>query len=295
MDGFDHTTLHAWMQRCGVESDRGTIRAMTAAASDVGLGTLYERWAVYERLRLWRRGATSALEGPVDGMAGMPGLHLLDLAKAGLDVTVVHADPEARERVRRVYAAAGIEQRLQLRAQLPDERFDLVVGFNFATHVPDWRAHLDALATRCGGALIVFATHPASYGAWTRRALRRIEPGPSRDELFDHESCRPAVMREALGRHGRVREEAFVDCPWWPDLFVSPGQTLLSASFARFRGGSGRASTRWDFGPDDYPFAAPSLPDRVRAALARHPGFDRAPGAIASMFAHHRAYRAIVG
>lgn len=268
---------------------------MNLAERDVGLGTLYERWAIYERLRRWGAGAASALEGPVDGMAGIPGLHLLDLARSGTRITVVLADAQARERVARAYAAAGLGDRLRLLRELPDERFDLVVGFNFATHVPDWRAHLAQLAARSSRELVVFATHPDSYGAWLRRALRRVEPGPRRSELFDHESCRPSVMRAALERHGRITHEAYVDCPWWPDLFVSAGQTLASASLARFGGGSGSASTRFDYEPERFPFASDHLPDPVRRALDRHPGFDRAPSAIAGVFAHHRAYRLTVG
>ena len=86
-------------------------------------------------------------------------------------------------------------------------------------------------------------------------------------------------------------EERFVDCPWWPDLFVSAGQTLASATRERFGGAAPPPSTPFDWGPDDYPFAATSRPASLRRALRRHPTFDVAPPAVASLFAHHRAYR----
>lgn len=269
---------------------------MTLVERDAGLGTLYERWAIQGLLDRWFAGVPTALEGPVDGMAGMPGLHLLGLAKGGTRVTVVHPDPRARDAVRRVYRSAGCGDRLSLVSELPEAGHDLVLGFNFATHVEDWRAHLAALADRADRWVVVFATHPRSYGAWIRRGLRRLEPGPRRAEQFDHPSCEPRVMREALRRHGVVEAEAYVDCPWWPDLFVSAGQSLASASLSRF-GLAGRAGPRatYDFGPEDFPFARPELPPRLARALRRHPGFDRLGGPIAGVFAHHRAFRVAVG
>ena len=291
------SSLVAGKQAALVSSARVLQNLSVSATRDVGLGTAYERWAIYRLLDQWLAPAppATALEGPADGMAGMPGLHLLSLARRGTHVTVVLPEPEAVERVRMVYARAGLADRLRARvgAGVPrGERFELVLGFNFAHQVEDWRAHLRDLAVAATRRLAVFATHPASYGAWIRRGLRRIEPGGGRAELFDHEACRPAVLRPALERHGRVTAERYVDCPWWPDLFVSAGQTLAGATMARLRGGRdrGEGGTRFDWGPERFPFAKEPLPAGLRAALRRHPGFDRAPEPIAGLFAHHRAY-----
>jgi hypothetical protein len=265
------------------------------AAKDVGLGTAYERWAIYRLLERWVPSPpVTALEGPLDGMAGMPGLHLLPLARQGTRVTVVVPTPEALARVRTIYANAGAADRLDGRVGTrvpPAERYEVVLGFNFAHETGDWRGHLDRLAGAATRRLIVFATHPGSYGAWIRRGLRRVEPGGRRPELFDHEACRTTVLRPALARHGRVIAERYVDCPWWPDLFVSAGQTLAGATMTRLGAGRrGEGGTRFDWGPSSFPFARESTPAPLRAALRRHPGFDGAPGPIAGLFAHHRAY-----
>lgn len=260
---------------------------------DTGLGTAYERWAIYALLERWLspRRPASAMEGPIDGMAGMPGLHLLPLARAGARITVILADPDARERVRVVYRRAGLEDRLELRSQADGARAEVQLVFNAAHRVADWRAHLADAAARAERWLVVFATHPASYGAWARRVLRRLEPGAAPREQFDHESCRPEVMRAALSRHGRIAAEAYVDCPWWPDLFVSPGQSLASATLGRLRGGAREASpSRWDFTAEAFPFAEGTRPPAIARALRRHPGFERAPERLAGVFAHHRAY-----
>lgn len=271
------------------------------ATKDVGLGTAYERWAIYRLLEEWVAAPpATALEGPLDGMAGMPGLHLLPLARRGTKVTVVLPTSESLNRVRTIYSRAGLEDRLDARvgATVPrGDRFELVLGFNFAHETENWRGHLRDLASTATRRLVVFATHPGSYGAWIRRGLRRVEPGGGRPELFDHEACRTAVLRPALERHGRVIAERYVDCPWWPDLFVSAGQTLAGATMSRLRGRSpgGEGGTRFDWGPERFPFARDGTPPTLRRALRRHPGFERAPEPIAGLFAHHRAYLVDVG
>jgi len=266
----------------------------TVAVKDVGLGTAYERWAIYDLVARWGAAAASALEGPIDGMAGMPGLHLLPLARRGCRVTVAHPDAGALSRVEAVYARAGLSDRLATtqRERVPEGPFDLVLGFNFHDRLPAgaWRSHISALAQAAARDLVIFATHPRSYGTYLRRVVRTFERART-PELFDHEACEPEVMRKALGEHGTIVEERFVDCPWWPDLFVSAGETLTSASRARLGANGGAVSTPYDWGPDRFPFATTSRPAELRRALRRHPTFDAAAPTVAGFFAHHRAFR----
>jgi hypothetical protein len=122
-----------------------------------------------------------------------------------------------------------------------------------------------------------------------RRGLRLLER-ERRMELFDHESSRPRVLESELLRHGRIVERAWVDCPWWPDLFVEAGQTLWSGSLARLLRRQSRQAppARFCWGPDDYPWGRSDLPAELASALTRHPTFDGAPF-VAPVFAHHRA------
>lgn len=265
---------------------------MSAPLVDVGLGTAYERWAVYRRIVRWLGSAppATALEGPVDGMAGMAGLHLLPLARRGTRVTVVLPDPAARDVVREIYARAGLGERLELLDALPSEPRDVVLGFNFAPAVDDWHGHLASLAARARTHLLIVATHPASYGVLLRRALRRLER-ERRPELFEHPASRPEVLRAALRVHGELIDEAFVDCPWWPDLFVSAGETLRGATLARLGRPAGRhVPSPFDVGPADFPFAHDDVSPALRRALSRHPRFEDASPRLAALFAHHRAY-----
>jgi len=156
---------------------------------DVGLGTGYERLAIWRLLERWLAGlpVRTACEGPVDGMAGMPGLHLVDRARQGTQVTVFHEDPGALDRVRQIYRLLGVEPALATAiarpGALPDRRFDLVLTFNALPAVGDWVAYLEGLAALASRYLVVCVTNPSSYGVAIRKLMRRAEPHGA-PELF---------------------------------------------------------------------------------------------------------------
>ena len=215
----------------------GVVPLSPPARRDVGLGTAYERWAVYELLKSWlgTLDVSTALEGPVDGMAGIPGLHLLPAAVRGARVTVVVPDAEAAEVVRGVYRTVGVEDRLDARVSdnWPEGTFDVVLTYNALPSVPDWKSHLGEAACHANRQLWVSVTHPASYGVFVRKALRLVQRGPRPMELFDHPSTKPGLLEPELRRYGSIVADAYVDCPWWPDLFVETGETLLTGTLSR--------------------------------------------------------------
>ena len=276
------------------------------ARRDVGLGTAYERWAVYELLKKWLAplGVATALEGPVDGMAGIPGLHLLPAAARGTRVTAIVPDAEGAEVVRGVYRTVGLQERLDVRVGTawPDETFDLVLTYNALPSVPDWRSYLGEAARHAHRLLLVSVTHPTSYGVFVRRILRLAQPGPKPLELFDHPSTRPRELEPELLRHGRITEDAYVDCPWWPDLFVETGQTLLTGTLSRLPFGSrfkrrpGAATPAASgaepflYGPGRFPLlGGDGWSDELAPALKRHPNLDGGRfRRLSGLLAHHR-------
>ena len=287
----------------------GVVPLSPPARHDVGLGTAYERWAVYQLLENWleTREVATALEGPVDGMAGIPGLHLVPAAARGARVTVLVPDAGAAGTVRGVYATLGLSDRLDVRAsaEWPAETFDLVLTYNALPSVPDWKGYLADAAARARRHLFVSVTHPASYGVFVRKALRLLQPGPKPLELFDHPSTRPGTLTPELERHGRIVGDAFVDCPWWPDLFVETGETLLTGTLSRLpfggrfrRGPAAEAPAGGEpflYGPGRFPFlGGDGWADELEPALKRHPNLDgRRLRALAGLLAHHRM-RAVV-
>jgi len=264
----------------------------------VGLGTAYERYAIHRLVQAWgaHRGIATALEGPLDGVAGMPGLHLLPLARQGVLVTVASADRRARDQVRQIYEGCGLADRVQVVA--PNElaagqRFDLVLSFNALPLLSDWRAYLAAVAERGARYLIVIVTNPMSYGARLRRLLSGADAGPE-PPLYDHEATDPDALVAALEQRGTIRARTYVDCPWWPDLFVPTGQTLvgwLLAGAPRLAACTPRlTSHQFDHEPDRYPFGRRSLPRPLRNAPRRHPVFDNGPAWLGRWFGHHQAF-----
>lgn len=278
------------------------------ARADVGLGTAYERLAVYRLLDRWFEGRlpATALEGPVDGMAGMPGLHLLGLAKRGVDVTVALPDAEALVGVEAVYQAANARARLRTsqtnREQLPEGHFELVLSYNALPLEPDWRSYLRAVAGRAKRFLVVAITNPSSYGVFIRKAQRRLERA-RRDELFDHESTRPRILEPELLELGRIVEHVYFDCPWWPDLFVPTGQRLLGASLKSLPWLGSLLQRLAAKGHDPYRHSGDRFPMFEGAAgyagllkaLHRHPTFDGMGELAGRAFGHLRAYLVELG
>jgi hypothetical protein len=274
------------------------------ASVDVGLGTAYERVAVYRLFDRWfaERPVATAFEGPLDNMAGIPGMHLVGLARGGARVTVGLGEQRWLDNVRAIYRRLGLDRELttsliQPSDELPSNAYDLTLTYNALPIVDDWRNLLERVARASRRWLVVALTNPSSYGVWVRKLLRPLE-GTHREELFDHVSTAPATIEAELARLGSVVEHAYFDCPWWPDLFVDAGESLLGATLKRLPviGGlvnkpGGRAPiapNRYVYGAQDFPLldGGPEL-DR---ALARHPVFDHRPQAVARTFGHLHAY-----
>jgi len=263
---------------------------------DVGLGTAYERWAIYKRLEKLcdALNIKRALEGPWDGMAGIPGVHLLVQAHHGLDVLAVHQNKEGTEQIQKIYAAHGLSQRLECAlADTPPEDcgVDLVLSFNALPLVEDWRSYIEALFATGATYLFLAVTNPKSYGVFLRRALRIMERSSEGIELFDHDSTHYQTLKEELEARGRILHHEYLDCPWWPDLFVPTGEQLWSGTLKRFGyGGESTGRAPFTYGLEDFPYRGrPDTQELVRA-MGKHPSFDGAPGVLPRFFGHHQLF-----
>jgi hypothetical protein len=272
------------------------------ASVDVGLGTAYERVAVYRMFDRWfaNRPVATAFEGPLDNMAGIPGIHLVGLARRGAHVTVGLGEQRWLDNVRSIYVALGLDKQLMTRSMrpfdpLPEKSFDLVLSYNVLPIVDDWRRSLEHVATAARRWLVVALTNPFSYGVGIRKTIRVVEPRPA-PELFDHPSTRPETIEPALARLGSIEEHAYFDCPWWPDLFVDAGESLLGATLKRLPGIGDFVKRREAvlkpaghvYGADDFPFFDPRA--ELNRTLSRHPVFDDKPTVLARAFGHLHAY-----
>ncbi len=239
---------------------------------DTGLGSAYERIVIYRQIERWikKYPIRTAMEGAFDGMAGIPGLHLIPAALTGTDVTVVCANETIAETVHGVYRDLGIEKRLRLiiSTEWPSgETAELVMIFNALAFVPDWRGFLRQTVSRAEKYLLVSTTNPFCYGAMLCRMLRTAGLKRSEFELFDHPSTRKAALDKEIADLGKTLDRAYVDAPWWPDLFVKPGDSLLSGTLKSL-------PNRSAVGPAPKP-SARSL--RYLYGVGKYPYFSRTP------------------
>jgi hypothetical protein len=279
---------------------------------DRGLGTAYERWCFYQRVEAWavEYDVESALEGPIDGMAGVSGVHLAGLARRGLRVTSTLPNEAKARLARGVYARAGasdangsggVDVRVvtdpMRAAELPSA--DMVIAYHSLPLVDDWRAYLRVVAKLARKVLVVTVCNPDNWGVAAIRFAGRLR---GRRDLEAPETWRTEVLAPELWTLGRVRDHVYFDAPWWPDLQVAPGQSLLDRTrqlFARKRGDvrftaeerGAALAERFVYGVDKWPyFGGDGWVDELFPALVRHPGFDGYGGPLRARVAHLHAF-----
>jgi hypothetical protein len=275
---------------------------------DRGLGTAYERWCFYQRVEEWaqRYGVESALEGPVDGMAGVSGVHLAGLARRGVPVVSAVSTAEKARSARAIYdATGGSGARAEVRVMsdpmragdLP--RSDLVIAYHSMSLVDDWRRYVALLAERAKKVLVVTVCNPKNWGVEAVRLAARVRGVRG---LEPPEAWKKEVLGPALWELGRVREHVYFDCPWWPDLQVSPGQSLKDRVTQLFRqdkkaieltasADGVSLAQRFVYGAERWPyFGGPGWSEELFPALLRHPGFDGAATKLLPRIAHLHAF-----
>jgi hypothetical protein len=267
---------------------------------DRGLGTAYERWCFYQLMAHWAEdyGVESALEGPVDGMAGVRGVHCAGLARSGVRVVAAVPSEPSAEIARGVYARAAPRGEADVRIVSDETRAmelptsDLVLVYHALPFVDDWRSYLTRLAKLARKVLVVATCNPNNWGFTAVRLLGRVQA----PDVWKTETLAPA-----LWELGHVREHVYFDAPWWPDLPVAPGQSLANRLKQLFVG-SGAArfapperdavlAPRYVYGSERWPyFGGPGWLDELQPALLRHPAFEGSPAKIIERMAHLHAF-----
>jgi hypothetical protein len=266
---------------------------------DRGLGTAYERYCFYQRLDEIARAydVQTFLEGPVDGMAGVAGVHGVGLAKRGVQVTSVVPTEEHAAVARGVYAGCGVTNAV-VRVCSEDEVpslpvADMVVCYHALSFVSDWRTFLPKVAALAKKVLVVTVCNPDNWGVAIIRSLARLR-GASGMEA--PESWRTDALAPALWNLGRVRDHFFFDCPWWPDLQVAPGQSLtdrlrrmVGAKDMVFTASHEQATlaAKFVYGAGHWPyFGGRGWVDELLPALLAHPSFEGASRRVQERTSH---------
>jgi hypothetical protein len=266
---------------------------------DRGLGTAYERYCFYQLLESWAADLEieSLLEGPIDGMAGVAGVHGVGLAKKGIKVTSAVPTEEHARIARGIYETCGASADVVVAGEGDVEslpRADMVICYHALSFVSDWRSYLERVAARAKKALVVTVCNPDNWGVAIIRSIARARGVTGMEAP---ESWRTDVLGPELWKLGRVKDHAYFDCPWWPDLQVSPGQSLTDR-LKKMASGKGFKFTdtpedstmanKFVYGVDRWPyFGGPGWVDELLPALLRHPCFEGAKNArVRSRTAH---------
>jgi len=269
---------------------------------DRGLGTAYERYCFYQLLEDWAKEyeVETFLEGPVDGMAGVAGVHGVGLAKKGIKVTSALPTEEHADVARRIYATCEAPAEIVLSSDTDIEalpRADMVVCYHALSFVDDWRSYLTRVAAKAKKVLVVTVCNPDNWGVALIRGIAQLRGVKGMEAP---EPWRTDVLAPELWRLGRVRNHTYFDCPWWPDLQVSPGQSLTDR-IKRMVGASGfkftdspeesQVATKFVYGPDRWPyFGGPGWTDDLLPGLLRHPCFEGASERVRARAAHLHAF-----
>jgi len=266
---------------------------------DSGLGTTYERWALYRFLERIRReyGLRSVLEGPGDGITGIAYLNSLGLARAGAQVTLASTEPQRAAFARDVWSryAPPTHQADVRMIEAPgsldgfEDGYDLAWNFNIINRHPNPSGLLEQMARASRRYVLVVVPNRKNYGFFLHRLQHRAS-----GEAWDHgpmELLAAAPFQKMFVALGlRVREVAWVDCPWWPDI-VDFGAMLTS--FLPFLNGAARRlkpENRLAWPADGLPYFAPQEYPQVHQRMQRLALFEdcRWKG-ITQRFAHHVA------
>jgi len=274
---------------------------------DRGLGSAYERYCLYQLFDSWTEefGVKTMLEGPVDGMAGIAGVHGVGLAKKG--VKVVSAVPsEAHAKITRaVYEASSASENVNVVvaseadvSTLPQS--EMVVCYHALSFVSDWREYLRAIAKLATKVLIVAVCNPDNWGVTMMQTLARLQGSRSAGPPAE---WRTEVLAPELWNIGRVRAHTYFDAPWWPDLpafdqaDAYAGRSVFDRLKKKFTVRNVGASTetkladKFVYGPDRWPyFGGPGFRDELLPALLKHPAFEASSERVKRRTAHLHAF-----
>ena len=271
---------------------------------DRGLGSAYERYIFYQWLDRWadRYKIASVLEGPVDGMAGVPGVHGVGLARRGIPVvSAVSSDPQAVV-TDAVYASVGAKVTMRVLGDASDvselEPADLVIVYHALTFVPDWRVYLRSIGRLAKKLLVVTTCNPDNWGVSAMRWVGRLRGIAG---VEPPASWHTQTLAPALWEAGRVREHVYFDCPWWPDLpGISAGQSLKdrvaqllgkNMQFTPDAAARTKLATRYVYGRERWPyFGGAGWADELLPALLRHPSLEGASPVLARRSSHLHAF-----
>jgi hypothetical protein len=273
---------------------------------DRGLGTAYERYCLYQLIDRWAEefGVETMLEGPVDGMAGIAGVHGAVLARRGVKVTAAVPSEEHAEYTRGIYRTVGAAENANVIVAGEEDvtsldPADMVICYHALGFVADWRDYLPKLAKLARKVLVVAVCNPDNWGVSVMKTLARLKghknAGPPDSWYTD-------VLAPELWKLGRVKEHTYFDAPWWPDLpafeqadaYAGRSVSDRLRKMVKKKGEEpteSKLADKFVYGVDRWPyFGGAGWRDDLLPALLKHPSMEGAAPKVRQRTAHLHAF-----
>jgi hypothetical protein len=272
---------------------------MATPSVDRGLGTTFERFAIYQWLEdvVSRYPIQTALEGPGDGVAGIPGIYSIPLAQNGCKVTIALENKKSLAQARPAWNAQGCRADfICVQGTLlpfPDHSFDLVWNFNRLPFL-DARALVTEMTRLSRRYVALVVPNRRNYG-FPARWLYHKRTG--RPWIYGNTKVmHPSTVQELLTEVGlQSLETHWLDVPWWPDIIdpiawlraMIPGAGRVLSSDQQNGGG-------YQWKPNNLPYFDPATYPDVHRRMHRLGWMERRlPQLLQTPFAHHVAVLAV--
>jgi SAM-dependent methyltransferase len=259
-----------------------------------GLGLVYERFVLNDFLDDLRReyNIRSVLEAPLYGMAGVSGINSYQLAKAGVDVTLVDDTPERLAGVERIWRE-DLQQPVNLVGIQPDEwgrlpfadnSFDMAWCWASLWYIQDPAGLLRELARVSRDVVFVAMPNNIQVGYWMRKLVIDREFFAHHDERWTETGRIRRILAETKVR---FVDEGVLDTPPWPDTVMPANEVLKRLGIRSRKLEEQFTGDGWQWSTMAYYTGQqPELRERVM----KYAWLDHAPlpWQIKAIWAHHR-------
>lgn len=258
-----------------------------------GLGTVYERFildSILDRLKK-TKGVHSALEVPIFGMTGVPGINSVFLAKAGCQIVLVDTEEERLSAVSELWDKLGLSSCVSFELAkdlgvLPfdDNSFDLVWNFASLWHINDADSLVKEMARISRNLVFISIPNRLQMGYVIRKYI--LDKGFF--EAVYEEWASIDVIKQILSWNGlQLVEEGVFDMPPWPDTAMPIVTLLERLGLRRKKTKMKNQNGKWRWSIMDYYMGIdPDLPRKIErfTFLEKLP----LPLRIKSLWGHHR-------
>jgi SAM-dependent methyltransferase len=265
-----------------------------------GLGLVYERFVLNGFLEEVRRryAIGSVLEAPLYGMAGVSGINCVNLARQGVDVTLVDDNAERLAGVQRIWQD-DLHQPVSLvrvdpsgwdALPFPDRSFDMTWQWAGLWYLSEPAPLLRELARLSRRVVFIAMPNNIQVGYWMRKLVI------DRDFFAQHDEGWTDItrIRHILEDAGvTIVDEGVIDVPPWPDTVMPASEVLQRLGIRSKKLDEQFSGEGWTWSTMAYYLGQePELYERVM----KYAWLDQAdlPWQLKAIWAHHRYLLGVV-